>query len=216
MFPASVRPRVKLQYFFGASLYAVEPGGEVAVTVYLQETFNPRLGSSLLAPGTDGLVRGSVLIQATPPLSAHPARVRDIASIKGNDEFDFALVPELNATPFADGAGIVELSANPVFGKVVAQSASCETVLLPLGTFTFTAGPIAGEVTQLTAMDCASDVAPGANNVTCSGLVLNSLIEPGTATITVSKKPVGKERHRTLAAFLASAEMTGGERQRPH
>ncbi len=86
-------------------------------------------------------------------------------------------------------AGVLELSAKPVFGEVVSKSATCETVLLPLGSFTFTAGKVLGEVTFLTALN--TDVrteTPSDCNVTNSGIVLDPLLQPGSAMITVSPK----------------------------
>ncbi len=184
--------RVRLEYFFDRPTYTVIPGGAVAVTVFLRETFDPRDGSPLLAPGTDGLIHGGVLVEASSPPPACPARVKATSNIAGNPAFDFAIIPQLLESKSTHAAGILELSGSPVFGEVASRTATCETVLLPLGTFLFTAGGVPGEVTFITAMiseNCAEY--PGDNNVTNSGFTLDPLIRPGRAMITVSPKVAG-------------------------
>jgi hypothetical protein len=189
MFDQSPPQKVRLQYFFDRANYSVGPGGVVAVTVFLRETFNPSTGSSLLAPGTDGLISGAVLIQVGYPIPTRPAQVKTTSAITGNPGFDFAIIPQLPVPTFANSAGIVELSANPVFGEVGSRSATCETVLLALATFTYTAGPVPGEVTYLTAMNTeVNPRMPGETIVTASGVALDSLLQPASATITVSPK----------------------------
>jgi hypothetical protein len=182
-----LHPTARLQYFFNQAIYSAEPGGMVAVTVSIRETFDPRCGPSLLAPDTDGLISGGVLVLITPPLPTRAARVRSTSDISGNPGFDLVSVAHAPAPDSANGVGLLELSArSPVFGEVVSRSAYCETVLLPLGTFTFTAGKVQGEVTYLTAMLVPGIAVPRDNNVTNSGFVLDPSLEPGSTMITVS------------------------------
>jgi hypothetical protein len=109
-------------------------------------------------------------------------------------------------------AGILELSSKQVFGEIVSRNATSETVLLPLATFTFTAGKVPGEVTFLTAMvPQVLTLTPGEINVTDSGVVLDRSIEVGTAMITVSPKARGPHSIATLAG-LANAAL---ERHKP-
>ncbi len=191
---SALREKVNLQYAFDRSDYRVAPGGTVAVTVAIQEVFSEPSGAALFAPGADGLIGGGVLVRLTGPRPAHPARVKSVADIKGNWYFDFALMPQLPVPHFPDGAGMVELATGPVFGKVVSRTGSCQTVLLPLATFVFTAGPLIGEVTHLTATNTEADPhTPGGNNVTASGTPLDRLIRADTATITVSPKAAAAE-----------------------
>lgn len=158
----------------------------MAVTVSIQETLNPQTDASLLAPGTDGLLGGGLLVQVIAPLPASPAQVRSPSAIQGNSAFDVIQLPQLPAPGVANSAGLLELASNPVFGSITSLTATSETVLLPLGTFTFTAGNVPGEVSDLEAMNTTIDgVTPSANNVTASGIVLDPLLQPGSATITV-------------------------------
>lgn len=183
----SLRAKARLEYFFDRPRYKVARGGTVAVTLFLRETYNHRDGASWLAPGTDGLVHGGVLIEAGTTPSSCPARVKSTPHITGNPAFDFAIIPQLVTYPSASRAGILELSDKPVFGEVVSRDANCETVQMLLGTFVFTAGRLAGEMTFLTAtVNDFSVEYPGDNNVTNSGVVLDPLIRPGRAMITVS------------------------------
>jgi hypothetical protein len=187
------------QYVFDQANYTVAPGGTVPVTVSLRETFNPQTDTPLLAPGTDGLIGGGVLVQVVSPLPSSPAQVKNTGAIQGNPAFDVALVPQLPAPGVSNSAGLLELASAPVFGTVISQSASSETVDLPLGTFAFTAGGVLGEVNDLVAMNTTIDgVTPSANNVTLSGVVLDPLIQPGTATITVAGSVVPEPSGLTL------------------
>jgi hypothetical protein len=204
--------RIKLQYFFDRSHYVVAPEETVAVSVSLQETFNPSRSSSWLAPGTDGLTQGGILVEVSTPMPTCPAAVRTTAAIAGNADFDFAIITVVPEEKSLKGAGILELSSKPVFGEIVSRNATSETVLLPLATFTFTAGKVPGEVTFLTAMvPEVLTLTPGEINVTDSGVVLDRSIEVGTAMITVSPKPRGPHS----VARLASIANALGERHNP-
>jgi hypothetical protein len=209
-------PKVgRFQFFFDRPNYAVAPEGTATVTVFLREMFNPRTQESLLLPGTDGLVSAGVAVEVGGTLPSCPAFVRTPAAILGNTGFDLAVVAQVPTPERPDSAGLVALSTGAVFGEVVARSPACETVLLPLGTFTFTAGELPGEVTSLTAL-VTEDLSGrgGANNVTGSGVVLDRWILPGSATITVSAKALaaGPVSASSLAAALAA--LTGGLKRR--
>jgi hypothetical protein len=209
--------KARFQWFFDLSNYTVAPEGTVAVTVLLQETFNPKTFSSLLAPGTDGLILGGVLVEVISPLPSCPARVRKSSSITGNPAFDFATVPQLPVPQSATSAGILELSDSPVYGEVVSRSDTCETVLLSLGTFLFTAGTVSGEVNFLTAMVTGNLIgAPGDINVTYSGVQLDGLIQAGSAMITVSPKAAGPHfpgKRSSLADVLGTLSKDTGRRK---
>jgi hypothetical protein len=174
------------QYVFNQPNYTVAPGGAVAVTVSILETLNPQTDASLLAPGTDGLIGGGLLVQVAAPLPTSPAKVTSPSAIQGNSAFGVIQLPQLPAPGVANSAGLLELASNPVFGTITSLTATSETVLLPLGTFTFTAGNLPGEVSDLEAMNTTIDgVTTSANNVTASGIVLDPLLQTGSATITV-------------------------------
>jgi hypothetical protein len=187
MVASSFTETSRLQFAFDRPDYSVVPGGTVAVTVFLRETFNPVFGSSLLAPGTDGLISGGFMIRARSATPTRPARVRSTSAIAGNPAFDFAIIPQLPVPAFDDSAGVVALSSTPVFGEFGSRTTSWETVLLPLGSFTFTAGFVPGEVTYLTALNTEINMRMASDTfVTASGRVLDGLLEPGSATITVT------------------------------
>jgi hypothetical protein len=199
--PALAGPQY--QYVFSQANYTVAPGGTVAVTVSVEETFNPQTDTSLLAPGTDGLVGGGVAVQVVPPLPSSPAEVLTTGAIQGNSAFNLAQVPQLPAPGLANSAGLLELATNPVFGTITSQTATSETVVLPLATFTFTAGNIPGDVTNLVAMDTTIGGIPSENNITASGISLDALLQSGTATITVTAAVVPEPSGLTLVVFGA-------------
>jgi hypothetical protein len=194
------------QYVFNQPNYDVEPGGTVAVTISIQETFNPQTDASLLAPGTDGLIGGGLLVRVAAPLPASPARVLSTGAITGNPLFDVAQLPQLPAPNVPNSAGILELASSPVFGTITSQSATSETVLLPLATFTFTAGSVPGEVNSLMAMNTTIDGStPSANNTTFSGVVLDPLLQSGAAAINVAGSVVPEPSGLTLMMIAGVA-----------
>lgn len=174
------------QFVFDKSNYTVAPNGTVTVGVSLQETFNPQTDTPVLAPGTDGLVGAGVQVQTVSPFPSSPASVKNITDINGAAAFSTFVLPQLPVPGTTTGAGLLELAPGAVFGTVTFSSPLLEIVDLPLGTFTFTAGGVPGQVTTLSALN--TTIAPGvpsSNNVTTSGIVLDPLIAPGSATITV-------------------------------
>jgi PEP-CTERM motif len=188
------------QYVFDQSNYNAAPGGTVAVTVSIREMLNPQTDASLLAPGTDGLVGAGLLVQVAAPLATRPAQVTSVAGIQGNPAFSVIQVPQLPAPGVANSAGLLELAGGAVFGTITSETATSETVLLPLATFTFTAGDVPGEVNNLVAMDTTIDgMTPSANNVTAAGIVLDPLLLSGTATITVTTAAVPEPSSVALA-----------------
>ena len=174
------------QFVFDQSNYTVAPNGTVSVGVGLQETFNPQTDTPVLAPGTDGLVGAGVQVQVVSPFPGSPASVKSSADIHGDPAFSLLALPQLPVPGTTTGAGLLELAPGPVFGTVTFSSPLLEIVDVPLGTFTFTAGGTPGQVTHLAALN--TTIVPGvpsSNNVTNSGIVLDPLILPGAATITV-------------------------------
>jgi hypothetical protein len=171
---------------FDQSNYNVAPNGKVTVGVGRLETFNPQTDTPLLAPATDGLVGAGVQVQTVSPFPSSPATVKNVSDISGAPAFSTQVLPQLPVPGTTTGAGLLELAPGPVFGTVTLSSPLLEMVRLPLGTFTLTAGGVLGQVTNLSALN--TTIVPGvpsSNNVTNSGIVLDPLILPGSATITV-------------------------------
>ena len=205
MFNRSLPKLGRLQFFFDRSNYTVAPGDTTTVSLFIQETFNPRTDESLLAPGTDGLVSAGVVVQVGVPVRTRPTLVRTPAVIAGSAEFDLAVVALMPTPERPTSVGVLEFSDHPVFGEVVARSPSCETVLLRLGSFTFAASEMPGEMNLLNALateDFAGCV--DENNVTDSGIVLDPLIRPGNAMIMVSSKAPKAGKPRSVADVVAS------------
>lgn len=200
--PASAGPQY--QFVFDRSNYNVAPGDKVAVTVSIQETFNPQTDSPLLAPGAPGLVGAGVLVGVVAPLPSHPALVTGPSAVQGASAFNLLQTPQYPAPVVPNSAGLLELSYGPVFGTITSQTPTSETVLLPLGTFTFTAGTVPGEVTHLVAMNTTiNGTTLSSNNVTSNGIVLDPLLLPGSATITVVGSVVPEPGG--LALFLVAS-----------
>jgi hypothetical protein len=204
------------QFVFDQSNYTVSPNGTVTVGVGLQETFNPQTDTPVLAPGTDGLVGAGVQVQTVSPFPTMPAQVKSLAAISGNSAFSAAFVPQLPVPGTTNSPGLVELAFPPVFGTVTFSSPTLETDVVPLGTFTFTAGSVVGEVTNLLALNTTLDPSmPSSNNVTLSGIVLDPLIAAGTATITVVASPVIPEPSGLALVLVAIAGAAGRRLRRP-
>jgi hypothetical protein len=208
MFSHQLHKVGRFQFFFDRSNYAVAPSGTATVAVFIRETFNPRNDESLLVSKTDGLISAGVVVQVSAPLPSHPAFVRAPTAILGNTAFDLAVVVKVPTPRQPESAGLIALSTKPVFGNVVSRSPTCESVLLPLGTFTFTAGEVPGEVTFLNAVvpEDFSDRA-SANNVTQSGVNLDPWLRPGCAMIVVSTKV--REPKKTGRVASVSEELAG-------
>jgi hypothetical protein len=201
------------QYVFDQSNYNVAPNGTVAVKVSIEEMLNPQIDTSLLAPGTDGLFGAGLLVQVVPPFATSLAQVKNVASIQGAAAFNVLQVPQLPAPGVANSAGLLELASGPVFGTITSETATSETILLPLGTFTFTAGDVPGDVNNLVAMDTTIDgMTASANNVTAGGVVLDPLLLSGTATITVTTIAV-PEPSSVLLALIGVVGAVMGRRR---
>jgi hypothetical protein len=204
----------RFRLVFDRPHYAVAPGGTATVTVFLRETFDPRTDESLLAPGTDGLVSAAVGVRVGAPHPIPPAFLRPTAAILGNTGFDLALVARMPSPESPGSAGLVELSDRPVFGEVVSRRPTRVTVLLPVGTFTFAAGTVLRWATLRTVLVTEDYPDPcGAGTVTDSGVVLDDVVRPGRALITVSPKACLPGRRTPGVADLLAAR-TDGQRRR--
>lgn len=158
-------------YSFDQAGFTVNAGGTVDVDVYLEQTG----GDTILTD--DGLFGYGVrLLFNTPPIPSDPAAVLAESDILANPAFDdaaFATV-ELISGESAGASGSVLDPFSPLVGSRIL-----------LGTFTFTGGNTVGEVTNLTATDFSG------LDETISGLgtPLDSMVQDGFATITVTAVP---------------------------
>jgi hypothetical protein len=205
----------RFQYYFDRPKYTVAPAGTAAVTLFLRETFDPRSYRPRLAPATDGLVSAGVVVRVASLFATDPDRAPTIAATLGNPEFDFGLIARAASPEFSGSAGIVQLATRPVFGEVVARTPTCVNVLLPLGTFTLAFPQGAGDAMFVTAL--VTDGYPDTcddKNVTDSGAVLDGLIRPGLAMVTVAAgAPAAKLGRASGGAAALAALYTDAKRR---
>ncbi len=158
-----------LIFSFDQANYVVQPGATVETQIFLTQT-NP---DTVLT--TDGLFTGGVRVffNDTPPTD--PATVGSLADIQPSAAFDDMLLgPDLSLDP-GISAGFVDSVAGP-FAPIFGNS-------ILLGTLTFTAGSVPGEVTNLRATDFDPSTA---DLVSGWGMELDALTTDGFATITTS------------------------------
>lgn len=157
-----------LIYAFDQSNYQVAVNGTIDVQVFLQQ-----FGSIAGDPAdlsTDGLTSGSVQLffNDTPP--SDPAEVLMTSDILPNPALDDTLLgAEFDLNPGVSAAFVDGVDFTPLLGTNIL-----------LGTFTFTAGSVAGEVTNLRTSDWrAFDDTVAGNFAALDGVIGNT-----TATIT--------------------------------
>ncbi len=141
------RAEISYQWVFDKDLYVVNPGEKVDVKVYLEEKVGA--GDKSLLNAADGLGMFSMglgVFFGDDPQPLEPAKVLTVADIAHNPAF----IDLPRKSVFSTYAILVEPTTDvPVFGELFADN----TYRLWAGTFSFTAGSIAGEVTPLRASD---------------------------------------------------------------
>lgn len=187
---SSARADLVLQ--FGQSNYDVAAGGLVKVDVYLTET-----GTDLLA--ANGLIGAGLLVNFNEsPFAADPAQVTDVSPNPGVNpgppDFDFLIT---SISPAGAGvAGVAELdwglTVNTFFPPAGESS-------LLIGTFTFAAGSIVGDVTHL------STGLSGLKFVLGDGTDIDDTfgISPSSATITAIPSVIGVPEPASLGLMIA-------------
>ena len=175
-------------YVFDKSEYEVPVGGTVDVAVFLEETLG-QYDTSVIGPDGPGLLGGSVkLLFNDPPQAYQPARVLDDTYVSPNPVFND---PPPSVVVDSASAG---MSLSTFLDLAYADRISDSVYRLPLGTFTFTAGMLAGETTPLRATDFDTSMEAF---VTSDVQSLDSQIVDGAARITVVPEP------STLALLIA-------------
>lgn len=176
------------RYVFDQTNYTVNPGGTVAVNVCLQET-----GTTVLKEGMGaGLAGAGVkVVFDDPPLPSSPAKVLSTSAIITNTSaFPEVWGRSVSADMYARlllGAGFDPDTSDPINVYGVETPPGSGTYRASLGTFMFTAGAVAGEVTNIRATDYGST----SDTITGDLVVLDNLIAPVTATITTIPEPSG-------------------------
>ena len=171
----SSQAQADIVYQFDATNYSVAPGATVDVEVFIVQTGNTTNDPVDLS--TDGLESAAVRVffDGNPPTDR--AEVLSTGNITFNPQFDDIALEQSDVMP-GISAGIADsiFVSNPVTGTNIL-----------VGTFTFTAGLVPGEVTNLRATDFGDfdDTIAGDANFTA----LDDIIVDGVATITVTAIP---------------------------
>ncbi len=175
------------RYVFDATNYTVSPGQTVPVQVFLQETVNGGSTPWFTTPGL-GLFIGGVRVNFDElPVPTDRAEVLSTANIIANPLFTDS--PPTLSLVSGSSAGLTAAVADPFSELIQGTVVNASTSRILLGTFTFTAGLIPNEVTNLLAGDYDAITQ---NVVITSGfnpVDLDALILPATATITVIPEP---------------------------
>ena len=172
----SSQAQADIVYQFDATNYSVAPGATVDVEVFIVQTGNTTNDPVDLS--TDGLESAAVRVffDGNPPTDR--AEVLSTGNITFNPQFGDSALQESDVMPgiSAGLADSIDFVANPVTGTNIL-----------VGTFTFTAGLVPGEVTNLRATDFGvlDDTIAGDANFTS----LDDIIVDGVATITVTAIP---------------------------
>lgn len=187
--------RADFIYQFEQSNYTVAPGGTVPVRVFLQETVTTQLRD-------EGLFSGAVKVNwDNAPVPSDPARVLQDADIVPNPGFNGFTLLERTAT---SAALYGEIQNNPADLLHPVETSAPFRILL--GTFTFTAGLVNGQVTHLQAKDFDPSLD---ETVTGQGHVLDSAISVGTATVTVTAASAVPEPSSVVLALLGGVSLCG-------
>ena len=171
----SSQAQADIVYQFDATNYSVAPGATVDVEVFIVQTGNTTNDPVDLS--TDGLESAAVRVffDGNPPTDR--AEVLSTGNITFNPQFGDSALQESDVMP-GISAGLADsiFVSNPVTGTNIL-----------VGTFTFTAGLVPGEVTNLRATDFGDfdDTIAGDANFT----PLDDIIVDGVATITVTAIP---------------------------
>ena len=182
-FPSMTRAGV--MYAFEHTNYTVAAGGTVDVKVYLEQTGTETILTDF------GIIGASVnvLFNEVPGL-LEPANVLSDLDISPSDLFDEPVFTEVFRDPGVS-AGLV--------GFVDVESPPIAKNSIYLGTFTFTAGSIVGEVTELRATDLSFDID---DTVALNGTKLDSLIADGFSQITVTSTAVPEPASSAVAGVM--------------
>jgi hypothetical protein len=181
------------EFTFDQSVYEVQAGQSVTVSVYLYETVTSGTTSVL---ATEGLITAGVRLSygsspTDPATISGMTAAPNFTNEKDLDSATFLTAAEVAAggTGAANPIGGLQLSTfTPDYGTVVAGTGGKEYQIL-LGTVTFTAGDVVGETTTIKASDLFTN-ASLADTTTDWGTVLDSFsIWTGTADIVVVPEP---------------------------
>jgi len=169
---------------FDQSNYVVSPGGQVAVEVFLRQTGTPGAGETNVLGGSGAVGVTGTGVTITFPVGANDAQVLSASDISGNSAFDNAGFGPV--TSVSGGSALLSqavILGSPVLGTAV--SGLTNTYDCFLGTFQFTAGLQAGQVTTIGASIPLSPHSSDNVAATSPEPTVLTNIESAAATITV-------------------------------
>jgi hypothetical protein len=166
-------------YAFDQPNYRVTAGGTVEVKLFLQE--DDSAGGSAFLKNV-GLIGAGVLVTFDDPTATQPAQVLSTADIFFNLS-QFPGPPD--PLPLLTAGVSAGLTEDVGLEPPVKASGPGPVYQVCLGTLRFTAGNVAGDVTHLTAARTAADSQDDVG-ADLPPTVLDSLVQDGAATITVS------------------------------
>lgn len=172
----SARADYMYRYVFDQTNYVALPGQSFSVGVFLQETATGDDPSRL---ATEGLFGVSVRVR----FDEAPAQILALDDILPNTaEFndELFLFTDLMPGRRAEFTAAIDLLSPPVFGMEIAPN----VFRVFLGSFRFTAGSAPGRVSIF-----ALDIPETTDTITDAGFVLDPLLLPASATITVVPEP---------------------------
>jgi hypothetical protein len=177
-----------VSFVFGQAAYSAAAGGKVNVPVYWQETVGEGETSVLdlaLAVGMFG--QGVQVRWDDPVMPSHPATVVSTADIAYNPVFDDA--GSMHRSVTASYAQLSEVTDFLSFGYGNEVSPGAWRQLI--GTFSFTAGSVPGEVTHLGATRYVGPLGTEDYIIDANGTAYDGVTAIATATITVTPEPSG-------------------------
>jgi hypothetical protein len=178
------------QFAFDQANYNVAPGGTVDVQVFLQETVS---GGSTSRLSSDGLISAGVKVRFDESAPSDPAKILATADMSFNPAFN-STVLDLRTLSAGTSGQLTE--AVGLGSPAVHATGGPTTFSVLVGTYHFTAGSTAGQVTHLRAT-----LPSLASNVTGTGLRLDPLIGDGSATITTGAQVVPEPSSLVLLAI---------------
>jgi hypothetical protein len=174
-------------FVFGQTSHLTTPGGRVDVPVYWQETVGSGETSVLDAASVIGMFGQGVQVRWDTPLTpTQPAKVLDVADIAYNTGFTGDIRQASVTDSYAQLSETMSLdSLDTLYGSEVSPGVWRQLI----GTFSFTAGSVPGEVPHLSAARYVGPLGTESYIVDGNIGVYDSLTFDASATITVVPEP---------------------------
>ena len=135
--------------------YNVVPGGTLALKFYLYETFDAAGGETAILDDGEGLFSAGLAVVRVGAVPGDPAGILALADIVPNAAFNepTPTISPLKALDSAGGASLLENRDIAESAGVGPENPAADVRRVLLGTFTFTAGAVAGQTTSFRIAD---------------------------------------------------------------